>query len=142
MKASSILLSLLWCILPLAGCRGTREIKSARLDGTYGVAHAGTVEPVLKVQAVPGGGYEFEERLTGEWKQDAETPHVASAAEVTQALGSLPGSVYVYGLATGTVGLLKVPAGWTGAGVTTRSGFLLVSRGTVAPAQKIELGSR
>ena len=129
-------------ILLLAGCRATREIKSARLDGTYGVAHAGTVEPVLKVQAVPGGGYEFEERTTGEWKHDPQTPHVATAAEVTQALGNVPAGTYVYGLATGSVGVLKVPAGWTGAGVATKSGFLLVSQGKVAAAEKIELGSR
>ncbi len=126
----------------LTGCRGTREIQSARLDGTYGVAHPGTVEPVLKVQAVPGGGYEFQERITGEWKRDPETPHVATETEVMQALGVAPGGVYVYGLATGAVGILKVPAGWSGAGVTTKSGLLLVSHGTVAAAEKIELGGR
>ena len=129
-------------LLLLAGCQGAREIKSARLDGTYGVAHTGTVEPVLKVQAVPGGGYEFEERTTGEWKHDPEAPHVATAAEVTQALGGVPAGTYVYGLATSTAGVLKVPAGWSGAGVTTKSGFLLVSGGKVVPAEKIELGGR
>ena len=128
--------------LLLAGCRGARELKSARLDGTYGVAHTGTVEPVLKVQALPGGGYEFEERTTGEWKHDPETPHVATEAEVTGALGSVPAGTYVYGLATSAAGVLKVPAGWAGAGVTTRSGFLLVSDGKVAEAEKIELGGR
>ena len=126
----------------LVGCRGAREVRSARLDGTYGVAHGGTVEPVLKVQAVPGGGYEFEERLAGEWKRDAETPHVATEAEVNRALGAVPAGTYVFGLATGSVGVLKVPAGWSGAGVTTKSGYLLVSRGTVAAAEKIELGGR
>ncbi len=129
-------------LMLLGGCRGAREIKSARLDGTYGVAHTGTVEPVLKVQAVPGGGYEFEERTTGEWKHDPETPHVATEAEVVQALGSAPAGAYVYGLATGSVGILRMPAGWSGAGVTTKSGFLLVSGGKVAAAEKIELGGR
>ena len=129
-------------LMLLVGCRGAREVRSARLDGTYGVAHTGTVEPVLKVEAVPGGGYEFEERTSGEWKRDAETPHVATAAEVTQALGAVPPGTYVYGLATGSVEVLKVPAGWTGAGLTTKSGYLLVSRGTLAAAEKIELGGR
>jgi hypothetical protein len=128
--------------LLMVGCRGAREIRAARLDGTYGVAHAGTVEPVLKVQAVPAGGYEFEERTAGEWKHDADVPHVTTAAEVTQVLGTVPTGFYVYGLATGSVGVLKVPAGWSGAGVTTKSGFLLVSHGTVAAAEKIELGAR
>ena len=128
--------------LMLLGCRGPQQTKSARLDGTYGVAHAGPVEPVLKVEAVPGGGYEFEERTMGEWKQDPETPHVATEAELASALGSVQQGSYVYGLATSSVGVLKMPAGWSGAGVTTRSGFLLVSRGKVAAAEKIELGGR
>ena len=132
------------CLLPLllAGCRAERETKSARLDGTYGVAHAGTVEPVLQVQALPDGGYDFEERTNGEWKRDPEVPHVATEAELTKALGTVPSGAYVYGLATARAGVLKLPAGWTGAGVTTRSGYLLVSQGTVAAAEKIQLGSR
>ena len=59
-----------------------------------------------------------------------------------EALGSVPAGTYVYGLATSSAGVLKVPAGWSGAGVTTKSGFLLVSEGKVAAAEKIELGGR
>ena len=115
--------------------------KAVSLRGTYGVAHAGTVEPVLKVSEVKTG-YQFEERTTGEWKPDAQVPHVATEAEVRQVVGATTGAAPVFGLATDSVWLLKVPAGWSGGGVVTKSGYLLVSEGKLAPAEKVELGGR
>ena len=86
-------------------------------------------------------GYQFEERTTGEWKPDVQAPHTATEAEVVKSLGGLPAKP-VFGLATDSVLLLKVEPGWSGNGVTTKSGFLLVSEGKLAPAEKIELGGR
>ncbi len=132
-------------VILLAGCRGggTRDrVAEDRLTGVYGVAHAGVVEPVLRVSEAKGGGYRFEERTTGEWKQDGQVPHVATVDEVKRGLGVSGTEYRVFGLVTDSVWLLKVPAGWSGVGVTTKSGFVLVSEGKAAAAEKVEMGGR
>jgi hypothetical protein len=116
--------------------------KVVRLDGTYGVSAGPELEPVLKVDPVKTG-YAFEERTSGEWGLDPETPHVVGEDEVRRALGTTAVGGPVFGLATGRAMLLKVPAGWTGVdGFRTKSGFLLVSAGKLVEARKVELGGR
>jgi hypothetical protein len=131
-----------------AGCRvrlrpdaaegfGTRPVS---LRGTYGVERGAELEPVLKVDETKTG-YAFEERTTGEWGADPETPHVVSEDEVRRAVGSV--SVPVFGLATTRATLLKLPVGWKNeAGFMTKSGFVLVSAGRLVEARKVELGGR
>ena len=131
--------------------------KVVRLDGTYGVARGGIVEPALKVELTKTG-YVFEERERDEeWKVDPETPHTATAEEVQRGLRVGSPGVPVFGLATAKIMLLKLPAGWrkweraSGAfcgcaardeGVVTKSGFLIVSGGAMVAAEKVQLGGR
>ena len=147
-------------VMVLAGCKAKVMPdqsqgfgpKVVRLDGTYGVARGGIVEPVLKVELTKTG-YVFEERPQGEWEMDPETPHTATEDEVKRGLGAV--TVPVFGLATGRMLLLKMPPGWTsGAGVAglsgdakkepvvTKSGFLIVSGGAMVAAEKVQLGGR
>lgn len=130
------------------GCRGRVQpnaaegfgTKTVSLRGTYGVEQGGELEPVLKVDETKTG-YGFEERTTGEWGVDPETPHVVSEAEVRRAVGEIQAPVF--GLATNRATLLKVPAGWgNGAGFVTKSGFVLVNGGKLVEARKVELGGR
>lgn len=120
---------------------GTR---AASLRGTYGVQQGGESVPFLKVDEVKAG-YQFSERVEGEWGIDPQGPHVASEDEVKSALGldSVTGFP-VFGLATDRAMLLKVPAGWTGPGgrFTTKTGFVLVSGRQLMEAKKVELGGR
>ena len=148
-------------MMVFAGCRAKVTPDQAqgfgskveRLDGTYGVARGGIVEPALKVELTKTG-YVFEERPHGEWETDPEVPHTATEEEVTRGVGKV--SVPVFGLATGRILLLKMPPGWTsGAGVAvlssgaqgkspvvTKSGFLIVSGGAMVAAEKVQLGGR
>ncbi len=131
------------------GCR-PRAIK---LTGTYGVRVNKIVEPVLRVSETKTG-YEFEERAVGAWQVDPETPHVATADEVHEWLGNSVNNTPVFGLATKTALLLKVPAGWSsaqlahplagedGPDIVTKSGYLLVRTGALYAAQKVELSGR
>ena len=133
----------------LTGCR-PRPVK---LTGTYGVRRNKIVEPVLKVEQTKTG-YEFEERTVGEWQVDPENPHVATADEVREWLGNSVSNAPVFGLATKTAILLKVPSGWSSAQlghplagestpeIVTKSGYLLVSSGELFAAQKVELSGR
>ena len=147
MKTGVLLLT--GCFL-ISGCRSGHRPDAAegfgskvvRLDGTFGVVRGPELEPVLKVNSVKTG-YAFEERTSGEWGLDPETPHVVGEDEVRRALGITAVKGPVFGLATGRAMLLKVPAGWTGVdGFATKSGFLLVSGGKLVEARKLELGGR
>ena len=153
-RAYLLCVVLMGCVV-LAGChRGPKPdtaagfgAKTVSLRGTYGVDSGPEVEPVLKVDETRTG-YAFEERTSGEWGVDPETPHTATEDEVRRALGGSAASFPVYGLVTNRAFLLKVPAGWHGSSqggaqqVTTKSGFLLFSGGTLVAAKKVELGSR
>ena len=122
---------------------GTGSDTPVSLAGTYGVREGAETEPMLKVEQAKTGGYLFTERITGEWLADPEQPHVATEAEVGQALGlSGPPGFRVYGLTTSRATLLHVPPGWSGQGAQTTTGFVLVSNGRLLPASKVELGGR
>ncbi len=122
--------------------------KAVSLKGVYGVRQGETWEPALQVQEV-NGAYQFEERITGEWRVDPEVPHVVSEAEVGRALGLTGVTGFpVYGLGTHRIVLLKLPAGWAQGGsdasakVSTKSGFLLSSDHGLTEAKKVELGEK
>ncbi len=132
---------------------GSCRTKPVSLTGIYGVAGK-VVEPVLRVTETKGG-YAFEERTVGEWQADPETPHVATVDEVRGALGVSGANFPVFGLATHTAMLLKVPPGWSNAGqlgaagpgsvpheVIAKTGYLLVNTGELFAAQKVELSGR
>ena len=122
--------------------------KAVSLKGVYGVRQGETWEPALQVQEVHGA-YQFEERITGEWRVDPQVPHVVNEAEVGRALGLTAVTGFpVYGLGTDRIVLLKLPAGWSNngtagpKGITTKSGFVLASGSGVVEAKKVELGGR
>ncbi len=122
--------------------------KAVSLKGVYGVRQGETWEPALQVQEV-NGAYQFEERITGEWRVDPQVPHVVSEAEVGRALGlTVVTGFPVYGLRTDRIVLLKLPAGWSNNGsianrmVTTNSGYVLSSENGPVEAKKVELGGR
>ncbi len=140
----------------LGGCRERPKpdaaagfgLKAVSLKGVYGVREGETWSPALQVQEV-NGAYQFEERITGEWRVDPEVPHVVSEAEVGRALGVTGIMGFpVYGLGTNQIVLLKLPAGWSNNSgnakktVTTKSGFVLSSGGGLVEAKKVELGGR
>ena len=134
----------------LVGCRGRLKPdaaegfgpKTVSLRGTYGVANGSILEPVLKVDETRTG-YAFEERSVGEWGPDAQTPHVVRKDEVDKWLGSVIPGTPVFGLATDSATLLKLPANWKGPdGFVTKSGYVLVTAGKLVEARKVELGSR
>ncbi len=122
--------------------------KPTSLRGVYGIAQGGESEPVLRVDEVRDG-YQFSERVEGEWGVDPQAPHTAGEREVQGALGLANVTGFpVYGLVTDRMMLLKVPAGWTApaasaqAPFTTRTGYVLVSGRRLIEAKKVELGGR
>lgn len=120
--------------------------KPTSLRGVYGIARGSVSEPVLRVDEVKEG-YQFSERVEGEWGVDPQAPHTATEEEVKQALGLTTITGFpVYGLVTDRMMLLKVPPGWTApagaAAFTTKTGFVVVNGRKLIEARKVELGGR
>ena len=121
-------------LLSSGGCKpsprdGTAEgfgTKPASLKGTYGLRRGAEIEPVLKVEEIKAGGYTFEERATGEWSADPETPHTATTADFVKSFGGTT-DVPVYGLATRQASVYKVPEGWSRGGFRTGTGYILIT---------------
>ena len=152
-------LGLVLVAIVLSGCKSAPLLDppaargSVHLAGTYGVQRGGELEPVLKVEETRAG-YQFEERVTGEWRVDSAVPHVLSEDEAKRVLGRGNVSFPVFGLGTDSALLLEAPANWrsmpdvpVGPGAFAQVAgdkreYVLMTGGERFPARKVEMGSR
>lgn len=106
------------------------------LKGTYGLQRGAEIEPVLKVEEAKGGGYTFEERRSGEWLADPETPHVPTDADLQRSFQGSIGAA-AYGLTTSKLAIYKVPEGWSNGSFQTKTGYVLFTDAGPAELTKI-----